>query len=359
MGNTCIGGISWNTNPKELLQADDITELAAKFSSGDISQIEANIINKINAEKTNGLSIDAFNVDGRAPYNEIAIEVSSRMANSNAKVEQARDALLKSGQEHRIKEANELWKAVTDQHKKRYEILETAKNEYNNYDWCEIKAETDEYTNQTTTKKVHKSFPKISLTSYADAGCADVVGHLTDGHPKKGEFEHALSDYKNFFNEYVKRALDYKLECKSGVQSRYVENAKMVEANNLGSGLKQTYDATAKSLKTAHEDYNYVPSTDGAEIDRKALEGTNPLKEIKETYDAGVESLNNAYKAGVESLNNAHDGHNYAPSADGLDIDQKPLEGANPLQELATAVDEVTVDEAKVNTEEIYNIPMV
>ena len=278
MGNTCIGGIQWDTDPELLLQAEEVSDLATKLSSGSMADIETEIINKINAEKSNGLSIDAYNVDGRAPYNELAKELSGRMTNSNAKVDQAREAILKNGIKHRKEEANRLWEEVIKEHSLRYNTLKNAITAYNVYNWTEKKYTTDPYTNQTTSTTHKVPFEKLSLTDYNDSSCATIIGTIKPNHPKGGDVEKAYSTYEEFFKTYVRRAKIYKDECDSG---------------DLSVGLEKAY-----------KQFNYVPSTDGTDVDPR-------------------------------------------------------LEGKTPVQELAKAVDDVTVDEVKVNTEEVYNIPIV
>ena len=192
-------------------EVDQLVDYAKSFNFD--AEISDNAINII--DNSPGLNPNSFNVEGRAPLNEVSNELLRNMTNSMEIFKVQADAIQSRGYSHIYNEAGENYLTVLEEYKKRMDKLKEAVDAYN------IEANT---TYQYADGKDSSGNTKYSEGKYATCNLSydlTAAPNLTFNEgtgPKSGEADNPkyseLSAEKKscdeFYNTYVTDAIELK-----------------------------------------------------------------------------------------------------------------------------------------------------
>ncbi len=132
-----------NVPANDFLRGSRTQELAGYLTSGNIAKIADDFKAKIRAEISKGLSVKALSLEGRAPLNDIALEMLSRIDVTIDDIMLAKTTTEARGNDHTIKEAD---KFLTEVLKKYQELCKDAKESARGYNQLSYVQEYTEYT---------------------------------------------------------------------------------------------------------------------------------------------------------------------------------------------------------------------
>ena len=244
-----VESITYESSPSEFLQEKDTQTAADSFGKDGLAEIESSFTNEINNEMEKGLSLEALSIDGRAPLNEVAREILSRISVTMDDIEDLKKIVEVDGNIHRKDEATRYYEEVKKRYKELYDECEAAVNAYNVKDHRKyIKSTSDE------GEPEYAYYSEISISEF---------------------------DYEN----------DITISPKPNSRSKYADAVTTTEQAtrkfyvNKVRQAKQLFDACNK-LNTSYAGMG-VPITDS----EKALEGVQPgaTKKSYEGTDGNVE----------------------------------------------------------------------
>ena len=198
-----VNDITAENSRADLLEGSTTSGLANKFTSGNLENIVTEFKDKINAEISKGLSPKALSIEGRAPLNDIAVEMLARIEVTANDLADAKTITLARGNNHTIQEADKFLKEVV---KKYGELCQEAKNQasyYNN------QATRTEYKDEDGDgkKEEHQVHPKgkitITYTAEESTGTAERITMEPKNNPDS-KFDKEFNAVKEAYDKAAK-----------------------------------------------------------------------------------------------------------------------------------------------------------
>lgn len=198
-----VDNITAENSRADLLEGSTTSGLANKFTSGNLENIVTEFKDKINAEISKGLSPKALSLEGRAPLNDIAVEMLARIEVTANDLADAKTITLARGNNHTIREADRFLKEVV---KKYGEICKEAKDQasyYNN------QATRTEYKDEDGDgkKEEHQVHPKgkitITYTAEESTGTAERITMEPKNNPDS-KFDKEFNTVKEAYDKAAK-----------------------------------------------------------------------------------------------------------------------------------------------------------
>ena len=202
--------------PDSFLLQSDVDSLVDYAKSFEFdTQISESAIEVI--DNSPGLNTNSFNVDGRAPLNEVSNELVRNMLSSMDTFKTQTDAIKSKGYSHIYNEAAENYLTVLEEYNKRLDKLKEEVSTYNDVDNSTYTySETDASGNQVT-----KYGMRATCTLTCDLTSAPTLT-FTEGTGPNGNKE-ATANYsqltaeydncKDFFDTYVTDAIELRDKC--------------------------------------------------------------------------------------------------------------------------------------------------
>ena len=226
-----LGNIEWKTDIKTFLKEDEISDLVDSMNDKGLKEIESSFATPITNEMKAGLSLEALNIDGRAPLNELSLELSKKIQNSITDMEAIKMTAQGEGNKHRQDEANEYYEKVIEEYNERLKLVEEAKNKYQekrNYYVKDIRIVSDgnggtkeiEYNKEKTYDDciiiIHingKEYGNVELKSIEESDPNDIDPGVEVHNALVEAVRVAVDDANKFYSEYVEKAKILKNEC--------------------------------------------------------------------------------------------------------------------------------------------------
>ena len=210
-----VNDITAENSRADLLEGSTTSGLANKFTSGNLENIVTEFKDKINAEISKGLSPKALSIEGRAPLNDIAVEMLARIEVTANDLADAKTITLARGNNHTIQEADKFLKEVV---KKYGELCQEAKNQASYYNNQATRTEYEDEDGDGK-KEEHQVHPKgkitITYTAEVATGTTERIEMKPESNPD-GRFDREFSIVKaayekaaKFFDGKVKEAVDF------------------------------------------------------------------------------------------------------------------------------------------------------
>lgn len=208
-----VGEITESYSTDQFLKGSETDGLVETIESGNISKLEEDFKNKIFDEEKKGLSLEALSIDGRAPLNELALELRTRIDVSIEDVENLKTIAKAKGYKHTKDEAEKFLKEVLKKYKELCEAVDRALRD------CENASYDDEYTEdgEKKTKKVYckntitvkYEISGLNTTKITKSGKKDSDSHFNDVYEK---FEDAFEKAEKYYDDKVEKAIEFKKE---------------------------------------------------------------------------------------------------------------------------------------------------
>ena len=257
-------------------EVDELVEYAKSFEFD--SQINDNAIEVIDSSP--GLNTNSFNVDGRAPLNEITKELLRNMKDSLNVIKILADAIQSRGYDHIYIEAGENYITVMEEYQKRLDALKEEVNEYNNPDNSTYKYIDENGKEQTGLK--------ATCTLTCDLTTAPTLtfkeGTGPDGSKEStANYTQLMAEYddcNDFFDTYVTDAIELKDKCSACKEegSSYAIDKQIEDLLTQGVGQELTgtvtrgtpVELTGDEL-TEFMDYNCIHNIPGLKVYRETV----------------------------------------------------------------------------------------
>ena len=202
--------------PDSFLLQSDVDSLVDYAKSFEFdTQISDSAIEVI--DNSPGLNTNSFNVDGRAPLNEVSNELVRNMLSSMDAFKTQSDAIKSKGYSHIYNEAAENYLTVLEEYNKRLDKLKEEVSTYNDVDNSTYTySETDASGNQVT-----KYGMRATCTLTCDLTSAPTLT-FTEGTGPNGNkeatanYSQLIAEYdncKDFFDTYVTDAIELRDKC--------------------------------------------------------------------------------------------------------------------------------------------------
>lgn len=207
-----VDNITEANSRKDFLEGSQTDTLANNFTSKNISKVASEFKDKVRAELSKGLSVKALSLEGRAPLNDIALEMLSRIDVTIDDIALAKTTTIANGNDHTIKEADRFLKKVLEH----YENVICQKVEHALRDCENAHYETDESDGNGGTKKVthycHNTITVKHPIAGADtpkitkSGSRDSNSHFDSVYAK---FEEAFKAAEDYYDNKVQEAIKF------------------------------------------------------------------------------------------------------------------------------------------------------
>ena len=322
-----LGTIEWDTKKDTFLKDSEISDLVSSMDEKGLNEIEENLSTPITNERKTGLSLEALNIDGRAPLNELSYELLTKIRGSIATMEALKRIARGEGNKHRQDEANEYYEKVIEEYRKRYEKAKELVQKYNfDRKYYVEKEEKDENGTPQKVKKqkqydeCHIDFSPdnpVNLKGNLDADPNDIDPGKEAHDAKVNEIQEAVEKANEFYEDYVVPAKGLKEECAGldifTLPSEIQQNASSehylnsngfsrdIYTNPDGSKVQIDYDAEGniKSKRVIDASGNVTETTkydkDGNIIENNVFKSTNNSTDgaFYNYEDEFITSLNN------------------------------------------------------------------
>ena len=192
-------------------EVDQLVDYAKSFNfEAEISNNAINIIND-----SPGLNPNSFNVEGRAPLNEVSNELLKNMTSSMEVFKIQADAIQSRGYDHIYNEAGENYLTVLEEYKKRMDKLKAAVDAYNleanntyKYEDGTDKEGNTKYS-QGTYATCNFSYELTTAPNLTfNEGTGPKSGKASN--PKYSELSAEKESCDEFYNTYVTDAIELK-----------------------------------------------------------------------------------------------------------------------------------------------------
>ena len=216
LGNIKYPGTTHYDIPDSFLLQSDVDELVQFAKSFEFdTQINENAIEVIS--NSPGLNPNSFNVDGRAPLNEVTNELLRNMISSMDIFKMQAEEIQSKGYTHIYNEAGENYITVIEEYKKRLDLLKEEVEAYNNIDNSAYSYSEDDGSGNIVTKWGLRA--TCSLTG--DLTTAPNLTFTAGTGPGGGKesvsnYEALMKQYNDcltFFETYVTDAIELKDKC--------------------------------------------------------------------------------------------------------------------------------------------------
>ena len=261
-----LGTIEWDTNKEKFLKDSEISDLVSSMDEKGLNEIEENLSTPITNEMKSGLSQEALNIGGRAPLNEISIELLKKIKISIAAMESLKITARGEGNKHRQEEANKYYEKVIEEYRKRWKPVEAAQEEYNDHREYDIEEEVPDGNGGTKKKKTKKHYyvcnikysdqEEVVLSGYEQSDPNDIDPGVSvhDGYIEK--IKNEITEANKFYNDYVVPAINLKEECAglAMLPSEIQQDATSEHFLNSNGSMRNTY--TNPDGSKVEVDYN-------------------------------------------------------------------------------------------------------
>ena len=192
-----VGSISWKTEKDEFLKESEVSDVVSSLDEGGLNELEGEFSSKLKTEMETGLSLDALNLDGRAPLNEVATEMVARLNVTMDDVSTLKGIAQAEGNKHRKEEASKWWTEVKKHYEELCEKLQSAVNSYNS-DRDYKTGDKDSEGNPIT-----KYYDKIGVSNLNDISAEPSVSPSPDSRSSHAsKVTSALEEAKSFHSKY-------------------------------------------------------------------------------------------------------------------------------------------------------------
>lgn len=201
-----VGSITYQTEKSEFLTDGEVSDVVSSLDEGGLNELEGEFSSKLKTEMETGLSLEALNLDGRAPLNEVATEMVARLRVTVDDITSLKGLAEAEGNKHRKDEATKWFEEVKKHYKELCENLKSAVDSYNsNRDYSDVKDEDG--------KTITKYYNQIRLENATSYDAEPTVHPSPDSRSSyAGKVESALKEAKSFFSKY-QEAEEYNKEC--------------------------------------------------------------------------------------------------------------------------------------------------
>lgn len=274
-----LGKIEWRTDRNTFLKADEISDLVDSMDDRGLNEIESNFANPIHDEMSRGLSLEALNIDGRAPLNELSQELSKKIQNSIIDMEGIKKTAQGEGNKHRQDEANEYYKKVIEEYEKKLNLVEEARKNYQDKR-VYVKEEKDKkipdgkggtktYTYQKQyadcvikIDKNGKEYGKVAIINIEESDENDIDPGVEVHDALVAAVKDSVNDANKFYDDYVEPAIKLKNECDkldTYVNYEYSNGTtREISTNSDGSKVTIDKDADGNIIFQRTEDENGI-----------------------------------------------------------------------------------------------------
>lgn len=226
-----VGEITWQTNRASFLKESDISELVSSMEKGDLNDIDGGFATPMTNEMGAGLSLEALNIDGRAPLNEIALELSDRINTTIEDMAAIKQTAQGEGNKHRQDEANTYYEKVIEEYQKtHFKKVEDAWKQYDGHrtyyveDKNAIKEKEYDSNGNAKTNYKEKIYNAchVNMSIDAEVSFSSEPQEADPEDVKPGAAAHegyvnnlkgAVRSANDFYNNYVVPAKELKEEC--------------------------------------------------------------------------------------------------------------------------------------------------
>lgn len=280
-----VGSISWKTEKDEFLKESEVSDVVSSLDEGGLNELEGEFSSKLKTEMETGLSLDALNLDGRAPLNEVATEMVARLNVTIDDVSTLKGIAQAEGNKHRKEEASKWWTEVKKHYEELCEKLQSAVNSYNS-DRDYKTGDKDSEGNPIT-----KYYDKIGVSNLNDTSTEPSVSPSPDSRSSHAsKVTSALEEAKSFHSKY-KEAKEYNDEC-SGLDTSMDKYGKSIPAGEdkpegvqPGAKKKVETDMGGKLQKITYT------NPDGSTVEITKTDGKIAEHRVKNRYGYITESV--------------------------------------------------------------------
>jgi len=236
-----------------------------------LNEIESNFANPIHDEMSRGLSLEALNIDGRAPLNELSQELSKKIQNSIIDMEGIKKTAQGEGNKHRQDEANKYYTKVTEEYQRRYENdFKPILDDYNDDDH---EGENRKYFVDKTYTKIENGqeveytkpaeyyYDKAVCTWEKDKEIIYAVPDTAENDNNKGKhngyikkINDSAKNLNEFYDTYVAPAIKLKNECDQLEPYGNQEGATMRRSDYSNGSTRDIYTKSDGSTVTIDRD---------------------------------------------------------------------------------------------------------
>ena len=212
------GEITWETDQSRFLKESDISNIVRII--GGLDDIVDVFADGITNEMGKGLSLEALNIGGRAPLNELSLELSDRIKSTIDDIEDIKLIAQGEGNKHRQGEASEYYKSAKDEYSAKLITVNAAVRTYNSNNtylvgniWSET-GPVDSIKNSYPRVDVSCSFDsKVTYTTSPPiiASWDDLSPSVHNGY--YNQLVNAVKEANDFYDEHVVPAKQLKIEC--------------------------------------------------------------------------------------------------------------------------------------------------
>lgn len=211
-----VGEITESYSTDQFLKGTDTDELVENIESGKISKLEENFKNKIFEEEKKGLSLEALSIDGRAPLNEIALELRARIDVSIEDIESLKTIAKAKGYDHTKCEAEKYLKEVLKKYKELCDKADQALDDYKEATYVkESLRDNGDGTQHYERKTIHCNsditidyeIKDESTTKITMKGSKDSDSKFDGDYAK---LESAFKAAESYYDDKVEKAIEFK-----------------------------------------------------------------------------------------------------------------------------------------------------
>lgn len=296
--------ISHTTEKSEFLKAEEIEGLKEKVTNSTKNFEDDVLVSLSNNMESSGLSVTAFNIDGRAPLNELGMEVHNDASKTIMDVEELKSVIEAGGNIHRKDEATTWWEKVEEHYKKLFKNLNDNVLAYNEEAEEENKTRLAAYMEATAawgkgdpnTRGNAPSLPGLLekiLIVPGDYDCDStykVLGTISNEISVASEVTKAETEITKF-QPKVPEAKAYNEEC-SGLQTNAATLAMQTDRSQKGEGRVTggSYDTLDEGNTERHSGYRLYKHKDGSSTKLIYDKDGEVCKEIHMDKDGNIVS---------------------------------------------------------------------
>ena len=201
-----VGSITWQSEKDEFLKESEVSDVVTSLEEGGLNELEGEFSSKLKGEMKTGLSLDALNLDGRAPLNEVATEMVARLNVTMADVTALKGIAQGEGNRHRKDEADKWWTEVQKHYKELVADLKDKEATYNNRKNLEYEVTNSEGEKETRHhEKCSVNVSDDTLPTWGSKPSTNINGGSA--------VIEAFNEATKFYNSKYLAAKEYYKEC--------------------------------------------------------------------------------------------------------------------------------------------------
>ena len=301
-----VDNITEANSRKDFLEGSQTDTLANNFTSNNISKVASEFKDKVRAELSKGLSVKALSLEGRAPLNDIALEMLSRIDVTIDDIALAKTTTIANGNDHTIKEADRFLKKVLEH----YENVICQKVEHALRDCENAHYETDESDGNGGTKKVthycHNTITVKHPIAGADtpkitkSGSRDSNSHFDSVYAK---FEEAFKAAEDYYDNKVHEAIEF-WEYAHVLPVPGINDAPILA---IPEGEERPYgvhpDAKKQVITGSNGQIVIYTNPDGSTVEIRKERGKETTHKVKNRYGYTTETIHYNEDGSIDHIN--------------------------------------------------------